>query len=291
MKSTGCIFVGNRRFVLESILQNKMNMSAIAVVAGSHLDRDFQAGMLGKRPHTLVQTKENLLHLLRTTAFDLLIANGCPYILPIGELPPARYVNIHPSFLPDLRGIDPVIGAVLLGRDAGATCHVMDKGVDTGDIIAQVRIPSTPDLDVTTLYQLSFMAEKKVFDLALALDFQPQAAQSYRADAVYYSRRPEDMVLHPDDSNDVMLRKIKAFNNRSIGCQFFAEGKRYKVFSAMRMKNAFLVEAVRAFDSCVVAMCYEDSVVFHRDGEVLRFMGVAPLDEGPLTPGKRLFGG
>ena len=44
-----------------------------------------------------------------------------------------KYVNIHPSFLPDLRGIDPVLGSILFKRDAGATCHIMSEKIDAGD--------------------------------------------------------------------------------------------------------------------------------------------------------------
>jgi methionyl-tRNA formyltransferase len=200
------------------------------------------------------------------------------------------YVNIHPSLLPDLRGIDPVIGAVLFGRDGGATCHVMDAGIDTGDIIAQVRIPWSDDLDVTTLYQLSFHAEQQAFSEALARGFQPLKPQLDVPGIMYYSRRPEDRILTFKEPNDVLLQKIKAFNNKAAGCEFTAHGRRYKVYSATRMKNSFLARIVSGFGEGVVAFCYESCIIFRKDGEVLRLQEIVPLDGQALQVGDRLFG-
>ena len=116
------VFVGNRRFVLERMLQDNLDLRAVFVVRGTHLQRDLEGGVLGDIVNAVViEGKADLLARIRATEFDVLVSNGCPYILPIAELPKARYVNIHPSYLPDLRGADPAIGAVLLGRDAGGT--------------------------------------------------------------------------------------------------------------------------------------------------------------------------
>ena len=70
-----------------------------------------------------------------------------------------------------MRGIDPVLGSILFKRDAGATCHIMSEKIDAGDIISQLKIPYSNDLDASLLYQLSFIAEKKVFHMALQKNF------------------------------------------------------------------------------------------------------------------------
>src|SRR6185295_17658889 len=91
--------------------------------------------------------------------------------------------------------MDPVPGALLFGRDAGATCHMMDDGIDTGPIISQVRIPYSEELYAGLLYQLSFKAEQEVFRLALARNFRPARAQSAAKDIVYYTRKKEDLRI------------------------------------------------------------------------------------------------
>ena len=291
--SARVLFVGNRRFVLEEILAQGMHLAGIGVIAGTHLDRDIQKGSLASAHleglcHR-IEDKHQLLNFIRKTPFDILVSNGCPYILPLDELPEARYVNIHPSFLPDLRGYDPVIGAILYGRDAGATCHVMDCAVDAGAIIAQVRIPATSDLDVTTLYQLSFCAEKDVFRQAAALDFVPQYLQPNKPDVLTYKRSQEDMTIFFTESNDVILRKVKAYNNRSIGCRFKVGDKLYKVFRAEILHNSYACSVVMRSVEGKVALSYENSIVFHKDGQVLRFMDIVSSEGQCLNVGDVLF--
>ena len=283
------VFVGNRRFVLERMLQENLDLSAVFVVQGTHLQRDLERGALGDIARAFViRDKADLLAQLRSTEFDVLVSNGCPYILPIADLPKARYVNIHPSYLPDLRGADPAIGAVLFGRDAGATCHVMDAGIDTGPIIAQIRIPFSEDLDVTTLYQLSFVAEQQAFSQSLARDFQPAFEQIEHGDLMYYSRRKEDRIIDFTESNELILRKVKAFNNRSAGCEFMAQGRRFHVFSARLMENSFLADFVSGFSRLTVALSYENCIVFHKDGQVLRFEQIDSVDGAMISVGDRL---
>lgn len=283
------VFVGNRRFVLESMADAGVHLAAVYVVAGTHLERDIQRGdVRGVSDYVSVHSKKELLSLLKDASYDVLVSNGCPYILPVADLPTAVYVNIHPSCLPDLRGVDPVIGSVLFKRDAGATCHVMDAGIDTGPVISRVRIPFTDDLDVTTLYQLSFAAEQQAFAQALALGFEPQEAQKDDMDAIYYSRAPADQVITFREDNDTLLQKIKAFNNRSHGCTFSVEGHMYRVFSAQRMHNPFLLGLLEGLPECVVGMSYENGIIFRKDGEVLRFLEVVAADNKAIPTGTPL---
>jgi methionyl-tRNA formyltransferase len=283
------VFVGNRRFVLEQMILEGLDLTAVFVVGGTHLERDLNNGLLPKVTNWIVVgSKAELLSQLEKNRFDVLVSNGCPYILPISDLPAARYVNIHPSFLPDLRGADPTIGAILLERDTGATCHVMDAGIDTGPIIAQVRIPYSDDLDATTLYQLSFIAEKRVFSRSLARDFQPAADQEEVPGLIYYSRKGGDRMITFTEPNDLILRKIRAFNNRSQGCEFVASGGRFRVFSARLMHNPFLAEIVTDFPALTVALIYENSIAFHKDGQVMRFDSVQPDGNGAMAIGDRL---
>jgi methionyl-tRNA formyltransferase len=287
------IFVGNRRFVLEQMLREGIRVSHAFVIKNTHLERDIVQKTINLEniETVVVESKMQFLTAIRCLRFDVLVSNGCPYILPISTMPPAKYINIHPSLLPDLRGIDPVIGAILHQRDAGATCHVMDEGIDTGDIISQVRIPWSEDLDVTTLYQLSFLAEQESFTQALNRDFQAREKQINRKNLIYYNRKPEDGIVTFRESNPQILQKIKAFNNRTAGCEFFVGVDRYKVFYAAKLHNPFLWESVGSIPEGVVAFSYENDIVFGKDGEALRFHGIVPVNMAPaIKVGTRIFG-
>lgn len=282
-------FIGNRRFVLEEMIRAGVELSSIFVIAGSHLERDLKNGAINSAlNYEVVHSKNQLLSMLKDIDVDILISNGCPYILPVDQLPQAKYINIHPSFLPDLRGVDPVIGSILFKRDAGATCHIMDSGIDTGPVISQVRIPFTDDLDVVTLYQLSFIAEQQVFSEALAIEFKSQFEQPHDSVGLYYSRVDRDRTINFFESNDLLIQKIKAFNNKSLGSYFNIEETSYHVFSVQRMQNSYLLKYLEHFPDCVVGMSYENGIVFRKDGEVLRFLDVFSANGKPVPVGVHL---
>lgn len=61
------------------------------------------------------------------------------------DLPRFGCLNVHPSLLPAKRGPDPLFWTFRHGdRQTGVTIHLMDDGMDTGDILAQ-EVLDVPD--------------------------------------------------------------------------------------------------------------------------------------------------
>ena len=259
-------FCGNRFFVLEELFRARLNVVSVAAVRGSHLERTLAAN---GTPHCAIWRKAEFLEWLDATPFDVFVSNGCPYIVPPEQV--ARgdrlFVNVHPSYLPDLRGADPVPGALLMGRDAGATCHVMDAGIDTGDLISRVAIPYSADLDAAFLYQLSFLAEKEVFRLALDRRFQPMGPQEAGADLAYYSKSSADLDIDWSASAEDIVRRVRAFSNRSQGARFVFDGNDYRCFDAELVTNLFLVARKHLFQENRISLCCEDAIIV-RKGDV-----------------------
>ncbi len=81
---------------------------------------------------------------LTNIAPDAIVVASYGKILPkaIIDLPKIAAVNIHTSLLPKLRGSSPIQNALLLGlKETGVTIMLMDEGMDTGDILAQEKVP------------------------------------------------------------------------------------------------------------------------------------------------------
>ena len=77
------------------------------------------------------------------------------------DIPRLGFINLHPSLLPDYRGMTPQHWPII-NRETktGITVHHVDETADTGDIILQREIPLTEDMYVSDL-QMRWREEYK----------------------------------------------------------------------------------------------------------------------------------
>ena len=83
------------------------------------------------------QPTQEFVDLMRQAKPDLLVGMHYPAIFKpvLLEIPPLGCVNIHPSKLPEGRGMTPSFWYLYLGRDTAWTAlHYLDDGVDSGDV-------------------------------------------------------------------------------------------------------------------------------------------------------------
>jgi methionyl-tRNA formyltransferase len=79
---------------------------------------------------------------LRARGPDFALSAHFCEILPaeIFRLPRHGVANLHSAFLPYNRGHWPEVWSIVRGTPAGMTLHYISEGIDTGDIIDQVRV-------------------------------------------------------------------------------------------------------------------------------------------------------
>jgi methionyl-tRNA formyltransferase len=289
MRDKKFLFAGNRFYVLEQMLERELDLVQILAVEGSYLQRVLaQRGI----DFTVIESKDHLISTLESIDFDYFVANGCPFILPISRLATGgkQFVNVHPSPLPDLRGADPVPGALLHQRDAGATCHVMDDGIDTGGIIARVVIPNTPDLECGLLYQLSFLAEAEVFEAAFDRGFAVTADNPSGGDTIYYTRHEQDLDIDFAEPTPAIVARVRAWSTRSQGARFHAGGHMFRVFAAEEVTNAFVMTRLEQYAENEVVFRYEASLLIRHGGSFLKLAAIDG-DLARIEPGQILSGG
>src|SRR5690554_4424162 len=79
-----------------------------------------------------------------------------------------RLLNIHPSLLPDFRGLNPQQQALDAGRsESGCSVHFVDAGVDTGPVIMQANVPVEPGDDADSLAARILEQEHKLYPQAV----------------------------------------------------------------------------------------------------------------------------
>ena len=76
------------------------------------------------------------------STYDLIISFGLREIMPqiFLENSPGPVVNLHMSLLPMNRGAHPLFWSLFNRESVGVTIHEVDRGLDTGPIIAQREI-------------------------------------------------------------------------------------------------------------------------------------------------------
>jgi methionyl-tRNA formyltransferase len=118
---------------------------------------------------------------------DLLLVAAYGQILSQNVLDSSRHggINLHGSILPKYRGAAPIQRAILQGEmETGVTLMQMDRGMDTGDMIAIERLPIGPEETYGEL-------QDRLAELAarMAREWLPRLA------AGDYPRTPQDHEL------------------------------------------------------------------------------------------------
>ncbi len=113
----------------------------------------LEQGLPVLQPASLRKQPE-VVEAIRNLAPDLFVVAAYGLILPadVLEIPTYGAVNVHSSLLPAYRGASPITAALLDGlTETGNSIMLMDKGMDTGPVLAQVRLPIRPDDTTETL--------------------------------------------------------------------------------------------------------------------------------------------
>ena len=99
--------------------------------------------------NNLSELEEHVLDLVKIHKIKLLVLAGFMRLLSkefINSLPQGSIINVHPSILPEFKGLNAIQQALESGaKYTGVTIHYVDEGIDTGDIIQQESIKIDKD--------------------------------------------------------------------------------------------------------------------------------------------------
>ena len=111
----------------------------------------------------IVRTKPLSRDFCLEKGIDFLVSYGYRHILTkeVLELFPRKAINLHMSILPISRGAHPNFWSIAEGMPSGVTIHLLDEGLDTGNILIQheVQIDQTVDTFSSSYIALSRAVE------------------------------------------------------------------------------------------------------------------------------------
>jgi methionyl-tRNA formyltransferase len=115
------------------------------------------------------------------------------------SIPPAGYLNIHPSLLPRWRGPTPVSGAILAGdTETGVTIMRLAAKMDAGPIVDQYRCPLAPDARagklLTDLFTIGSERLLRVLPSYVAGEVMPRAQDEALATYTQMVRKEDGLV-------------------------------------------------------------------------------------------------
>ena len=103
---------------------------------------------------------------------------------------------MHGSLLPKYRGRVPVNWVLVHGEtETGMTLHYMEAKADRGDIVAQKRVPITPEDTAVTLFAKMTVAAEEILQETYPLlrtGQAPRVPQNHTGASYFGGRKPED---------------------------------------------------------------------------------------------------
>lgn len=169
---------------------------------------------------------------------DVIVVAAFGQILPqsVLDISGCGCINIHPSLLPRFRGASPVAAAILAGDEfTGVSIMLMDRGLDTGPILARAQIPiSIQDTTGSLTAKLSLIAAQLLLEVLPRwsrgeLTPQPQSeAEATYSGSISKEEGEIDWCLPAVD----IWRRVRAFQPWP-GCYTGWQGRQLKIIEAV----------------------------------------------------------
>ena len=156
------VLISGRGSNLKSLIENQNGYRVAAVVSNNPQAAGLELAAHYKIPSfivaresysSLAEFKAGVLAAVMETNPDFVALAGFMMMLSpqfIAEFE-GRLINIHPSLLPELSGLNTHARAVSAGvKRHGCSAHFVDAGLDTGPLIAQSALELLPNDDATS---------------------------------------------------------------------------------------------------------------------------------------------
>lgn len=180
----------------------------------------------------------DVIHALKSADLDWLFVIGWSQIASeeLLNVPKKGVLGMHPTLLPIGRGRASIPWAIIKGLSkTGVTLFKLDSEVDTGEIVDQVEIELTNEIDATQLYSQVEDAHvsliHKVIPNLIANKLELYQQNESQA-TVWPGRKPEDGLIDFDDSVNVAERLIRALSKPYPGAFFFENRIKFIVWKA-----------------------------------------------------------
>jgi len=175
---------------------------------------------------------------LRSLAPDFIFS--CYYRLmlkqAILDIPALGALNLHGSLLPRYRGRCPLNWVLVHGEPlTGLTLHYMEAKPDSGDMVAQVQVPISPEDTALTLSEKMTGAAGRLMRQTyplLRMDAAPRIQPDHSRATYFGGRTPEDGRIDWSQSAPQIYNLIRAVTHPFPGAFTTWQGKKIFIWTA-----------------------------------------------------------
>lgn len=142
---------------------------------------------------------------------------------PILSIPKLGFINLHPSLLPNYRGMAPQHWPIINGdKEAGITVHYVDEGTDTGDIIVQRLFPLSEDMYVSDLQKIWMEHYKTIMVEAIdnIINKRPVTVQRHLEGSYYGKLKEEQCQINLEGSVHVAYNLVRGVSLPYFGARY-----------------------------------------------------------------------
>lgn len=150
------------------VVSNQPNAAGLARASA----RGIETLVIERRGRTREEHDREIVAALRGRKVDLICLAGYMRVLSKEFIDafPRRILNIHPSLLPQFRGVNAQQQALESGvAYTGCTVHYVDESLDGGPVIRQQIVDIYPEDTIETLSDRILIQEHKVYPEVVSL--------------------------------------------------------------------------------------------------------------------------
>ncbi len=208
---------------------------------------------------------EETVSLIKNLNPDVIVVVAYGKLLPESILSIPKYgaVNGHASLLPKYRGASPIQWAIVCGeKETGVTTMLMDKGLDTGDILltakTQINENETAEELFDRLCTITADLMLNTLDKLVNGEITPKKQDEEKASYAPIIKK-EMGLLNFNKSAEELKNLVYGFNSWPVAYTFL-NGKRLKVFTAEIVNKSGEPFSVVSLNGGICVGCGEKSL-------------------------------
>jgi len=245
------LFIGTVEFslkILEKLISIDIEISGVCTKERSDFNSDY-ADLIplcikNDIPYKYIIdiNSQNTIKWIKLCSPDIIFCFGWSSLIKneLLKVAPMGIIGFHPTQLPCNRGRHPLIWAIVLGlKSSASTFFFMEEGVDSGDILSQVKFDISYEDDASSLYQkVIYIALKQIEEFIPKLKYKnyERIKQNHSLSNIWRKRSQIDGIIDFKMSSYAIYNLVRGLSKPYVGASVVYKDSYVKVWKIEEVK-------------------------------------------------------